>query len=75
MATITLYTAEEAARRAGLSEGTIRAWARRLGVGSRLGRSWAFTDEDIERIGRAAPGVVGNPDWSAHLANLAHSEG
>ena len=70
--TITLLTAGEAAERASLSKGTILSWARRLGVGSRLGRVWVFTAEDVEAIRAAAPGVVGNPDFSAHLA---HSQG
>lgn len=45
-----LYTAKEAAKMCGISDGRLRQIAPDLGVGRKFGRAWMFTAEDIARI-------------------------
>ena len=55
-----IFTAAEAAKILGLSKESMRAYATRYGVGTKHGRDWLFTKEDIEAI-RSRRGKFGRP--------------
>jgi len=57
---VTIYTAQTAADTLGLSAASLRQYAARYGVGTKMGRDWIFNDADIEVI-RSRMGKRGRP--------------
>ena len=53
-----IYSAEEVAKKLGLSRQRVAQCARRWGLGRKLGRDWVFTDSDVGAI-RDRQGMVG----------------
>lgn len=45
-----MYTAKEAAQLLGLSQESLRVYARRYNVGSKLGRDWFFSEKEVKAI-------------------------
>lgn len=45
-----LYTSAEVARLTGRKRTTILALAQRYPLGTKVGRDWVFTEEDLEKI-------------------------
>jgi hypothetical protein len=54
-----LSTSKHAADLLGISPERVRALARDLGIGQRIGRDWVFTEEDVERLRQRPIGTPG----------------
>lgn len=66
-----LHTTADVAAMLGVDTATVTRWCVRLGM-RKFGRSWALTDNDVERLRDAIPGRVGNPEFgSARISKLA----
>lgn len=66
-----LHTTSAVAAMLGVATATVTRWCVRLRM-RKFGRSWALTDEDVERLKDAIPGRVGNPEFgSERIAKLA----
>ncbi len=70
MSDIVLYTSKQVAAMTGRADITIRKLAARKGIGTQVGQTWVFTDDDVERIRRIDPrgGTVG-ADGQIHYSD------
>lgn len=56
-----LMTAAQAAERLKVSLRTVQRAAKDKRIGTRLGKAWVFTRDDLPRLKAAIPGQTGNP--------------
>lgn len=67
-----LFDTAEACRQIGCDKATISRWARRLGLGQKIGTCWALTAAEIQKIREKAPLRRGNPrGWVLANATIA----
>lgn len=58
-----LYTTRQAAERLGIDESTVRRQCGKNGIGTKHGRSWVLTEDDLKKI------VVRQPGWPKGKGN------
>lgn len=58
-----MYTTKQVAQHLNLSEARVRQIAAELGVGTRPGRDWTFSAEDLAAL-KARPGAVASATWT-----------
>lgn len=63
MSTAKIYSASTAAEELGCSTSTVTRWAKRLGVGTKLGRVLILNSREIKAIAKQKHSEPGNPTF------------